>query len=423
MVNIPKAKPDSLTLCRLPFHLYPRVIRTPTGEQLFLPRPPESMTSAKLGESGRTISVNWRRESILILDVRSVLIGLSPKTTAGSMLGIYFDVQQLWLSTCFSETTCRFRGRSQNSSDCSRTKRRVRPTLRAPDGVMDSSVITAARLASHTALPIAPVFSGVAIATVTRASPPAPSWNARTHRSRFGSGRRIWSPAKPPAYRLFSSSGNSDCRATKRPSRFFTNCALAWCDRISGTPEEVVEADETYVGGRTHGKGRGVHDMVIVAGAVEVRQRKHASSLNKRKAGRYAGRVRLTLVSDRSAKSLGGFIESTVVPGATIITDDWSGYAGLAERNYLHTAIPERGDMQIAETFLPIIHLVFSNLRTWLRGIHHGVSPQHLQAYLNEFTSPFLPLQCLPLPAGHRGRCYRANICGALCQKITEHYI
>ena len=160
-------------------------------------------------------------------------------------------------------------------------------------------------------------------------------------------------------------------------------------DRIGGTPEEVVEADETYVGGRTHGKGRGVHDMVIVAGAVEVRQRKHASSLNKRKTGRYAGRVRLAMVPDRSAKSLGGFIESAVAPGATIITDDWSGYAGLAKRNYLHTTIPERGDMQVAETFLPIIHLVFSNLKTWLRGIHHGVSRQHLQAYLNEFTFRF----------------------------------
>lgn len=160
-------------------------------------------------------------------------------------------------------------------------------------------------------------------------------------------------------------------------------------DRIGGKPEVVVEADETYVGGRTRGKGRGVHDMVIVAGVVEVRQRKRTSSLNKRKTGRYAGRVRLAVVPDRSAKSLGGFIESAVASGTSIITDDWSGYAGLAKRNYLHTAVAERGDMQVAETFLPIIHLVFSNLKTWLRGIHHGVSEQHLQAYLNEFTFRF----------------------------------
>jgi len=160
-------------------------------------------------------------------------------------------------------------------------------------------------------------------------------------------------------------------------------------DRIGGKPEEIVEADETWVGGRTRGKGRGVHDMVLVAGAVEVRQRKRTSSLNKRKTGRYAGRVRLAVVPDRSAKSLVGFIEHTVAPGASIITDDWSSYATLRKHGYLHTAVAERGDMQVAETFLPIIHLVFSNLKTWLRGTHHGVSPQHLQAYLDEFTFRF----------------------------------
>ena len=51
------------------------------------------------------------------------------------------------------------------------------------------------------------------------------------------------------------------------------------------------------------------------------------------------------------------------------------------QRGNLHTAV--------AETFLPIIRHVFSSLKTWLRGIHHGVSPQHLQAYLNEFTFRF----------------------------------
>jgi hypothetical protein len=159
-------------------------------------------------------------------------------------------------------------------------------------------------------------------------------------------------------------------------------------DRIGGKSGEVVEADETYVGGRTRGKGRGIHDRVLVAGAVEDRQRKRTSSLNRRKTGRYAGRVRLAWVPDRSAKSLGGFIESTVAPGTAIITDDW-GYADLTKHNYLHTAGAVRGDMQVAETFLPIIHLVFSNLKTWLRGTHHGVSPQHLQAHLNEFTFRF----------------------------------
>jgi transposase-like protein len=160
-------------------------------------------------------------------------------------------------------------------------------------------------------------------------------------------------------------------------------------DRIGGNSEEHAELDETYVGGRTRGKGRGIHDMVIVVGAVEVRQRKKECGLNKRRTGRYAGRIRLAVVPDRSAKSLLSFVERTIIPGTSIVTDDWSGYARLQERGYPHTAVPERGDPQVAETFLPISHLVFSNLKTWLRGIHHGVSPQHLQTYLNEFTFRF----------------------------------
>ena len=77
------------------------------------------------------------------------------------------------------------------------------------------------------------------------------------------------------------------------------------------------------------------------------------------------------------------------MPGTSLVTDDWSGYACLAKRGYKHLAIAERGDPQVAEEYLPIIHLVFANLKTWLNGIHHGVSHRHLQAYLNEFTFRF----------------------------------
>ena len=38
---------------------------------------------------------------------------------------------------------------------------------------------------------------------------------------------------------------------------------------------------------------------------------------------------------------------------------------------------------------LPWAHTVFGNLKTWLRGAYHGVSPKHLQRYLNEFQFRF----------------------------------
>ncbi len=135
-------------------------------------------------------------------------------------------------------------------------------------------------------------------------------------------------------------------------------------DRIGGQPKNHVEVDETWVGGRTRGEGRGVHHKVPVSCAIDV-------------------------VLDRSAESLCGFVESTVAPRSLIVTDDWSGYAGLGKRGYEHFAVAECGDPEVAEQYLPIIHLVFSNLKTWLVGIHHGVSHQHLQAYLNEFTFRF----------------------------------
>ncbi len=160
-------------------------------------------------------------------------------------------------------------------------------------------------------------------------------------------------------------------------------------DRIGGPPANHVEVDEVWIGGKTRGEGRGVHHKTLVTAAVEVRHREPGTAQDKRKDGRYAGRVRLAVAPDRSADSLCGFVQSAVVPGTLIVSDDWSGYGSLRKLGYDHHAIAECGDPEIAEEFMPMIHLVFCNLKTWLNGTHHGVSPKHLQAYLNEFTFRF----------------------------------
>jgi len=33
--------------------------------------------------------------------------------------------------------------------------------------------------------------------------------------------------------------------------------------------------------------------------------------------------------------------------------------------------------------------MAFGNLKTWLRGTFHGISPKHLQRYLDEFVFRF----------------------------------
>jgi len=74
--------------------------------------------------------------------------------------------------------------------------------------------------------------------------------------------------------------------------------------------------------GRTRGEGGGVHHKTLVPCAVEVRHRQSDSPLNKRRDGRYAGRIRLSVVPNRSSASLCGFAEGAVVPGTLLITDD-----------------------------------------------------------------------------------------------------
>lgn len=161
--------------------------------------------------------------------------------------------------------------------------------------------------------------------------------------------------------------------------------------------EYPVEIDETYVGGKTRGEGKGVHHGTLVVGAVEVRisekRRKkwevaHAAGIPTR-GPFYAGRVRLRVIADRGKKTLESFVKANVEPRTAIHTDGWQGYERLPTLGYDHEPLVLHGDSDAAEAHLPMIHLVFSNLKSWIVGTHHGVSVQHLPAYLNEYVFRF----------------------------------
>ena len=145
-------------------------------------------------------------------------------------------------------------------------------------------------------------------------------------------------------------------------------------DRISGE----VEVDETYVGGVEVGRRGGrVRDSTktIVVGAVEIRSQG-------------SGRVRLSVIEDLSAASLVGFLEQSVAPCSVVHTDGWGGYRPLANKGYDHRR-ETQGHAKNAVKLFPRVHRVFSNLKTWLAGTHHGVGEQHLQHYLNEYVFRF----------------------------------
>jgi transposase-like protein len=148
-------------------------------------------------------------------------------------------------------------------------------------------------------------------------------------------------------------------------------------------PSARVEADETYLGGPRPGKpGRGAAGKIKVAGAVE--------SGRGQARGRRLGRLRLAVVPDVSARSLEGFLAAAVVRPATVATDGWSGYGGLAAKGYAHEPLNLAASWGDAALRLPAIHLVFGLAKRWLLGTHHGaVSARHLPAYLDEFVFRF----------------------------------
>jgi len=153
--------------------------------------------------------------------------------------------------------------------------------------------------------------------------------------------------------------------------------------------QHPVEVDETLVGGGTKGEGRGVHHKATVVGAIEVRTRMPVEKGKKHKRAVYAGRLRLRLVPGRGARELTKFVQENVAQGAVVRTDGWKGYDDLAKLGYAHEPLVLDGDPERTDAHLPMIHIAFSNLKTWLLGTHHGVSQQHLQAYLNEFVFRF----------------------------------
>lgn len=150
----------------------------------------------------------------------------------------------------------------------------------------------------------------------------------------------------------------------------------------------LIEADETHIGGPAKGKvGRGVRsakNKTLIAGAVEILSYTTKKNVIKKK----AGRLRLQVLNDASADEIGAFIRAHVTKNSTIKSDGWSGYSASALAGYQHQKNVQH-DPKKAHELAPQIHRIFSNLKAWLNGIHHGVEPKYLQFYLDEFVFKF----------------------------------
>ena len=161
-----------------------------------------------------------------------------------------------------------------------------------------------------------------------------------------------------------------------------------------------LEADETFIGGRGDPSSRGRStkspDKSLVVAAVEKvtapknQKGKHGHAV-KRQHGFLAGAARIAVLPAATGAELGAFLKANLAAGSRLLTDGFAGYRGrdaAIGEHLKHTPVVQ-GEGANASEFFPVIHTLFSNIKAWLVGTHHGVSTKHLPRYLREWCYRF----------------------------------
>lgn len=170
--------------------------------------------------------------------------------------------------------------------------------------------------------------------------------------------------------------------------------------------EGPIEADECFIGAPRPGRpGRGAAGKTAVACAVEkrwiikgpkppvapLRGIARTRALACRPEARMVlGRVRLAHAADTKAATLLAFLGRAAGTAAEILTDANAAYGGLTGLGFRHRAVNLSKTWGDALVHLPAVHLVIGHVKRWLLGTYHGgVSPGHLDRYLDEFAFRF----------------------------------
>lgn len=127
-----------------------------------------------------------------------------------------------------------------------------------------------------------------------------------------------------------------------------------------------------------------MHKTLII-GAVGVRS--HEDNTAGTRCER-ASRVRTLTLDNAGEASIRNFLMHNIEAGSTIRTDDWRGYSAATLVGYTHRVRVVR-TRERPHRAAPHIYRVFSNLKTWLNGMHHGVEPKYLQSYSDELIFRF----------------------------------
>ncbi|MEE9201950.1 MAG: IS1595 family transposase [Dehalococcoidia bacterium] len=134
-----------------------------------------------------------------------------------------------------------------------------------------------------------------------------------------------------------------------------------------------VEVDETYIGGKRHGKrGRGAEGKTIVMGMAQRN-----------------GKAIANVVPDVKAKTLVPMLvnQAPVTGITTIFTDELGSYNRLAGMGYDHERVYHSALQYVNGTaHVNNVECLWSHIKRGINGVYHSVGPQHLQSYLDEYV-------------------------------------
>lgn len=150
----------------------------------------------------------------------------------------------------------------------------------------------------------------------------------------------------------------------------------------------MVEADETYVGGKErnkhYSKRRSLENKDVTNEGKPYVPKKAVIGVIERN-----GNVVLRHVTNATKKNMVAFINKHVPEGSRIYTDEFQGYKSLGSK-YVHDTVNHTLSLYVAgDVHTNTIENFWSILKRGIYGIYHQVSDKHLERYLDEFAARY----------------------------------
>jgi transposase-like protein len=143
----------------------------------------------------------------------------------------------------------------------------------------------------------------------------------------------------------------------------------------------MVEADETFIGGKEKNK----HAWQRTGGKQGGKGKTAVLGILERE-----GELRTGTLSNLSSRNVQTAVRNHVEKGALILTDEHRSFQGLAA-DYMHHTVNHSAGEYVRKAYIHTngIESVWALFKRQIIGTHHWLSPKHLSRYLNEMTWRF----------------------------------